>query len=212
MAILSELQEICPDGVEAWRKWLKKHHTRADGVWLVFFKKSSGRQGLSYSMAVEEALCWGWIDSKVQPLDEERYRQVFTPRKAGSVWSALNKRRVAAMVDEGRMQAAGLAKIDAARRDGSWTLLDAVESLELPPDLLKAFQGDPQAAAAFEALAQSRRKMVLHWLMTAKREATRQARIAEIVRELLGGRLPGPLAAVKRVSPAAPTLRGRQPR
>jgi uncharacterized protein YdeI (YjbR/CyaY-like superfamily) len=150
MPPLHTLPEFCPKDLADWRRWLKKHHAKSEGVWLVFYKKASGKQGLTYSEAVDEALCWGWIDSKMNPIDEERYKQVYTPRKPGSVWSALNKRKIAAMEAQGRMQPTGRARIDAAMADGSWGKFDGVEALEIPPELAQPLAANAAAPADCE--------------------------------------------------------------
>lgn len=186
------LPEFCPKDLADWRRWLKKHHAHASGVWLIFYRAGSGKRILTYSEAVDEALCWGWIDSKVQPIDEERFRQVFTPRKAGSGWSALNKRKIEAMEAQGRMQAAGRARIDAAIADGTWTLLDAVEAQEMPVELQGALAAVPTALGYYESLTPGRKKTLLRWLNEAKREETRNIRISRIVEALGEGRMPVP--------------------
>ena len=162
-----------------WRAWLLENHQQPTGVWLVLYRKGSGR--LTYPEAVEEALCFGWIDSVPRKLDDERRQQYFSPRKKGSVWSALNKQRLAALEATGQLHPAGQAKIAAARQDGSWAALDAVEALELPPDLAAALAADEAAHRNFAAFPPSVRKMVLQRLLAVKREATRQQHIARIV-------------------------------
>ncbi|RSK46864.1 YdeI/OmpD-associated family protein [Hymenobacter rigui] len=163
----------------AWRAWLLENHQQPTGVWLVLYRKGSGQ--LTYPEAVEEALCFGWIDSVPRKLDEERRQQYFSPRKKGSVWSALNKQRLAALEAAGQLHPAGQAKIAAARQDGSWTTLDAVEALELPPDLAAALAANEVAHRHFTAFPPSVRKMVLQRLLAVKREAIRQQHIARIV-------------------------------
>ena len=190
MPPLHTLPEFCPKDLADWRRWLKKHHAKLEGVWLVFYKKASGKQGLTYSEAVDEALCWGWIDSKMNPIDEERYEQVYTPRKPGSVWSALNKRKIAAMEAQGRMQPAGRAKIDAAISDGSWLHLDGVEALEMPPELAQPLAANAAAQATYDALTRGRKKMLLSYLHSAKREETRRFRISKILEALSQGKMP----------------------
>ena len=134
-----------------WRKWLRANHAKSTGIWLVFLK--GAERQLTYADSVEEALCFGWIDSTMRPIDERRYRQMFTPRKAKSSWSALNKRRIEALVASGKMAAPGQAKIDAAKKDGSWALLDEVEALVVPPDLARALAANKKARAFFDASA-----------------------------------------------------------
>jgi uncharacterized protein YdeI (YjbR/CyaY-like superfamily) len=128
---------VQPATLAQWRRWLARNHARAEGVWLVAPKNSSGKSSLDYDQAVEEALCFGWIDSRTRALDAERRMWWMSPRKARSGWSKLNKERVARLAASERLAPPGLAKIAAAKKDGSWTLLDDVEALVIPPDLAK---------------------------------------------------------------------------
>lgn len=175
------LAEFTPTSRAAWRRWLTRNHLTSPGVWLAYHKKSSGKPSVSYAHAVEEALCFGWIDSQIASIDDHRYKQIFTPRKPRSPWSKLNKTRIEALTAAGLMTDAGLAKIHAAKQDGTWATLDAVESLTMPPDLQKALAAKPRAAANFAAFAPSCRKAYLYWINGAKRTETRQKRIAETV-------------------------------
>ena len=174
--------EIGASDRDAWRAWLRRHHKNSSGIWLVYFKKGSGVPSVSYAEAVEEALCFGWIDSKIHAVDSLRYRQIFTPRKPRSSWSKLNKQRVAALIKSKRMTAAGMAKIKAARKDGSWATLDEIEDLPMPTDLKRALAADTQARQHFEAFSDSARKLIIRWLVDAKRPETRLRRIQETVR------------------------------
>lgn len=167
---------------EEWRRWLQKNHRTCAGVWLVFYKVGSGQQSVRYGEAVREALCFGWIDSKVNSLDEERYKQIFTPRKPKSAWSKLNKGYIAELVEQGLMAEAGLAKIEAAKQDGSWTKLDAIEELRIPPDLAKELAANKVAGECFNAFSNSAKKGILFWIESAKRAETRSKRITETVR------------------------------
>jgi uncharacterized protein YdeI (YjbR/CyaY-like superfamily) len=170
---------IHPKSRKAWRTWLQKHHERDQGVWLISFKKVSGKASMGYDAAVEEALCFGWIDSKPQKLDEERTMLWFSPRKAGSGWSKPNKERIERAIAAGQMSAAGLAKIEAAKADGSWTLLDAVEALEMPQDLALALRLYPKAEEYFEGFPRSAKRGILEWISLAKTAPTRQKRILD---------------------------------
>lgn len=165
-----------------WRGWLKKNHRRERGIWLVTYKKFTGKPRVEYAEAVEEALCFGWVDSKPGVVDEERSRLWMAPRKAGSAWSKLNKERVARLMAEKRMTAAGLEKIEAAKKDGSWDALNAVEALIVPPDLAAALAESEPAAENFDAFPRSVKKGILDWIRQAKRQETRAARIAETAR------------------------------
>ena len=175
---------------KALRAWLAKNHDKSSGIWLIYYKKGSGTQRLDYNDAVEEALCYGWIDSLMQPLDDERYLQLFTPRKPKSRWSKTNKERVERLVNSGLMTPIGMAKIEAARKDGSWAQLDHVDKLELPPDLKKAMKGKKDAEKNFRAFTPGKQKQLLYWLNDAKREETRAKRIAVIVKAAVSKKFP----------------------
>ncbi|MBD2232016.1 YdeI/OmpD-associated family protein [Phormidium tenue] len=164
-----------------WREWLAANHTRPAGIWLITYKKRSGRPYVSYDEVVEEALCFGWIDSKGNKLDDDRTMLWMAPRQPGTGWSALNKRRIAALTEAGVMMPLGLAKIEAAKLDGSWELLDAIERLEVPADLAAAFRENDLAKANFEAFPRSAKRGILEWIASAKRAETRHRRIAETV-------------------------------
>ncbi len=163
----------------AWRAWLAKHHAVSTGVWLISYKKAAGKPRIEYGEAVEEALCFGWIDSREKSLDDERSMQYYAPRKAGGTWSRSNKERVERLIREGRMTPAGLAKIEAAKADGSWTKLDAVEDLVIPPDLEQALAAVAAADRNFRAFTPGSRKNILAWIASAKRPETRQRRVRE---------------------------------
>jgi uncharacterized protein YdeI (YjbR/CyaY-like superfamily) len=165
-----------------WRAWLQDNHARDEGVWLISFKKATGRPAVSYDEAVEEALCFGWVDSKPNKLDDERTMLYFAPRKGGSGWSRPNKERVERMIATGLMTAAGLAKVEEAQADGTWTMLDAVENLEVPEDLAAEFSKYPNARANWEAFPRSAKRGILEWIVQAKRPETRAKRIAETAR------------------------------
>jgi uncharacterized protein YdeI (YjbR/CyaY-like superfamily) len=166
----------------AWRAWLERHHSRTEGVWLITYKKATGKPRVEYDEAVEEALCFGWIDSKSGKLADERSLQWFAPRKAGTGWSRPNKERVERLVAAGLMAPAGLAKVEAARRDGSWNALDAVEALEIPPDLRAALAAYPEAAGHFEGFPRSVKRSILEWIASAKKLETRAKRVEETAR------------------------------
>ena len=164
-----------------WRAWLAKHHDKSEGVWFVYFKKHTGQPRVSYDDAVEEALCFGWIDSLPRKFDEDRSKLLFTPRKPKSVWSLPNKQRVAAMIANGAMTPVGLAKVEAARQDGSWQALDATYKLEIPDELAQAFRRNKTAQKNFDGFANSVKKGLLYWVTSAKRPETRAARVEKIV-------------------------------
>lgn len=166
----------------AWRLWLSKYHRRGEPVWLVYFKKDSGTPSITYAEAVEEALCYGWVDSRPNKLDAERYKQLFSPRNPKSPWSTINKKRAMRLIKEQRMTPAGLAKIKAAKNDGSWSSYDSVDSLVVPKDLAAELATNERAKECFAGFPPSSRKIILWWIASAKRPATRAARIAETVR------------------------------
>ena len=170
-----------PKSRAEWRKWLEKNHTRTEGVWLIAYKKATGKPRMDYDESVEEALCFGWIDSKGNKLDDERSMVWFTPRKARTGWSKVNKERVEKLIATGLMSAAGMAKIEAAKKDGSWNALDAVELLEIPSDLEKAFSKNETARGYFEAFPRSVKRAILEWISSAKKPETRAKRIQETV-------------------------------
>ena len=172
-------EHVHPESVAEWRAWLAANHARRSGVWLVAWKARSGRPRMSYEEAVEEALAWGWIDSRAGRLDEERETIWMSPRRRGSVWSRSNKERVARLEAEGRMTEAGRAAVERARADGSWTILDAVEDLHVPRDLEAALAARPGARERWEAFPPSARRALLAWIVMAKRDETRLRRVQE---------------------------------
>jgi uncharacterized protein YdeI (YjbR/CyaY-like superfamily) len=168
-----------PETRAQWRAWLAGHHADTPRVWVVIWKPATGRPAPSYDDLVEEALCYGWVDSTAGTVDAERSMMRFTPRKPGSGWARTNKVRVERLVRDGLMAEAGLAVVRRAREDGSWVLLDDVEALVVPPDLAAALDARPPARANFDAFPPSARKQILAWVVTAKRAATREARIGQ---------------------------------
>ncbi len=165
-----------------WRAWLHGNYRRDESVWLITYKKATGKPRVEYDEAVEEAICFGWADSKPSKLDEERSMLWYAPRKAGSGWSRLNKERVERMATAGLMMPAGLAKVEAAKSDGSWEALDAVEALEIPDDLAEAFTAYECARENFEGFPRSVKRGILEWVSNAKRPATRAKRVEETAR------------------------------
>ena len=166
---------------QEWRNWLHKNHHSSKGVYLIFYRVSSQAESMRWEEAVQVAICYGWIDSTVKRLDEERRRQMFTPRKHKSVWSKLNKTYIEKLIAADLMHESGLKKIEIAKQNGSWSTLDAVENLEMPTDLASAFAKNNKALDNYNSFSPSYRKSYLYWLNQAKREETRKARIAEIV-------------------------------
>jgi uncharacterized protein YdeI (YjbR/CyaY-like superfamily) len=172
---------IHPKSRADWRKWLAENHTRPEGVWLISYKKATGKPRFDYDVSVEEALCFGWVDSKPNKLDDERSMLWFAPRKAKTGWSKLNKERVQKLIEAGLMMPAGLIKVNAAKQDGSWNALDAVDALEIPSDLEKAFSKNKTARGYFEAFPKSVKRGILEWISNAKKSETRAKRIEETV-------------------------------
>ena len=164
-----------------WRNWLQDNHHSSKGVYLIFYKVDSGKESMRWEEAVQVAICYGWIDSTVKRLDDERRRQMFTPRKDKSVWSKLNKTYIERLIASNLMHESGLKKIETAKKNGSWESLDAVENLEIPYDLASAFAKNKKASDNYNNFSPSYRKSFLYWLNQAKREETRIARIAEII-------------------------------
>ena len=155
---MGELRRVRPKSRKAWRDWLKKNHASSSGVWLVYAKKHSALPSLTYNDAVEEALCFGWIDSKINPIDDDFYMQVFTPRKPKSIWSASNKTRFERLRAAGLMARAGLAAAEAAKGSGAWNATKHVEELVIPPDLKKAIKANADASRNWASYSASRRK------------------------------------------------------
>jgi uncharacterized protein YdeI (YjbR/CyaY-like superfamily) len=170
-----------PKSRKAWREWLKKHRISSPGIWLVFAKKHTSIASLSYNDAVEEALCYGWIDSLIHPIDKDLYKQIFTPRKPKSAWSAANKARVERLIAAGRMTAAGMALVALAKKNGNWNALDHAASLTMPSDLQQAIGANAAARKNWLTYSPGMRKGFLYRIADAKRPETRAARIAQIV-------------------------------
>jgi len=167
-----------------WRGWLEGHHADQAELWLAIYKKGCGKTAVTYEEAVEEALCYGWIDGLVHAIDEEKYAVRFTPRKPNSIWSESNKRRVEKLIREGRMADPGLQKVAAAHASGEWEAATGREDVDtLPPELEQALRALEGALAGFQALPASRRKGLIWWLLDAKRDVTRAKRLQAIVDE-----------------------------
>jgi uncharacterized protein YdeI (YjbR/CyaY-like superfamily) len=170
-----------PKSRAEWRTWLEQNYTRTEGVWLIMHKKGTGKPRVDYAEAVEEALCFGWIDSKGNKLDDERSMLWMAPRKPKTGWSKLNKERIEKLIKSKLMTPAGLAKINAAKKDGTWNALDAIEALEIPLDLEKAFSKNRTAKEYFDVFPRSAKRAILEWIASAKKPETRANRIEETV-------------------------------
>lgn len=178
--------------VQEWRSWLEENHLTKNGIWMIFYKKESKRPGISWSEAVDQALCFGWIDSLKKSVDGTYSIQFFGKRKAKSTWSKINKEKIERFLSEGLVKQAGLDSVMIAKNNGSWSILDDVENLVVPHDLEEALQSIPEAELFFQSLSKSNKKMLLQWLVLAKQEKTRTARIQEILRCAALGAKPKP--------------------
>lgn len=180
----TEIEIFCPTNQQEWRQWLEENHGSKQAVWLVYYKKKAQMPTISWSEAVDEALCFGWIDSTAKPIDEHTYKQFFTKRKHKSVWSKVNKNKIEQLIKNGLMAEAGHKIIEIAKQNGSWTILDDVEALIIPEDLEIEFQKNSGLKEIFLSLSKSVRKAYLYRLILAKQTETRQKRIKEIIETL----------------------------
>ena len=178
-------ESVHAESAEEWHAWLLVNHTRREGVWLVQWKPRTGKPTIPYEQAIEEALCFGWVDSTYRSLDEERGMLWYSPRRKGSLWARSNKERVARLEAEGRMTDSGRAAIERAKADGSWTILESVEDLAVPSDLAVALDLRPGSRARWEAFPPTAQRAYLLWIATAKRDETRARRVTESA-ELIG--------------------------
>jgi uncharacterized protein YdeI (YjbR/CyaY-like superfamily) len=180
-----ELPTIQFASVEAWERWLAKNHENAPGVWIRFAKKGSGIESVNYKEALDAALCYGWIDSQTKKYDDNTYLQKWTPRTRKSMWSKINREKVAVLIENGQMKAAGLAEIEHAKADGRWeAAYDSPANATVPEDLQNALNKSERAKAAFEELTKSQRYSILFRIQTAKRAETRAKRIQQFVEQL----------------------------
>ncbi|HEY6144176.1 MAG TPA: YdeI/OmpD-associated family protein [Flavobacterium sp.] len=164
-----------------WREWLHENHASSKGIYLIFYKVNSKFESMRWEEAVQVAICYGWIDSTVRKLDDDRRIQVFSPRKDKSVWSKINKSYIEKLLKENLIHESGIAKIEIAKQNGSWTSLDAVEDLIIPDDLKLAFEKNEIAFNNYKNFSPSYRKSYLYWLNQAKRQETRSNRITQII-------------------------------
>ena len=178
---MTEIEIVYPKSIAEWRRWLVKHHLSKQSVWFAFYSKKSQKPYLTWSEAVDVALCFGWIDSKKIKIDDERSHQFFSKRKPKSNWSKINKEKVDQLIEAGLMTEAGLKSIAIAKENGSWNNLDAVEELVIPDDLEKAFKKHKGSKDYFMSLSKSIKKMMLYWVTSAKRPETRQQRVTDTV-------------------------------
>jgi len=175
------LKELIFKNRKDLRRWLQKNHTQSESVWLIIHKKNSPGKSITVPEAVEEGLCFGWIDSKANKIDNEKYKLLFAPRKPKSVWSKVNKARIERLITEGLMASPGLAKIEAAKKSGNWSSIDAIEEYEMPAVLKLALAKNKTAHKHFDAFPPSAKKAIYQWIIAAKREETLQKRVLETV-------------------------------
>ncbi len=183
---------VHPTTRRAWRRWLQENHQRGRGVWLISYRNRTGRPRVEYEDAVEEALCFGWIDSMVKTIDEERGAQWYAPRRPRTGWSRSNKQRVERLIEAKLMKPAGLAAIEAASQDGSWEMYDLAEALEVPDDLARALKRHRGARETFDGFPKSVRRGTIAWICSAKREETRRRRVDDTAERAARGVRPKP--------------------
>jgi uncharacterized protein YdeI (YjbR/CyaY-like superfamily) len=182
------LPVVQPKSRKAWRAWLEKNHASSSGIWLVYAKKHTGIPSLTYAEAVEEALCFGWIDSLVHSIDDSRFKQIFTPRKETSAWSALNKKRVEQLIASRQMTVAGMKMIELAKTNGRWNAHAKTDALTMPPELKKALDGNGTAKKNWHTYTASQQKAFLRMVADAKTPETRAKRVARVL-EIVGQKL-----------------------
>jgi uncharacterized protein YdeI (YjbR/CyaY-like superfamily) len=188
----ADLIELYLETASQWRAWLAQNHDRSPGVWLVFYRKETGMPSIKYGEALDEALCYGWVDSLIRKLDDQRYARKLTPRKEVSKWSPLNKQRVEQLIQDGRMTEFGLAKVEAAKQNGCWERPDRpVIPTDVPIELAQLLEQNKAASAYFASLAPSHRRQYIGWIASAKRPETRQKRAQEAISLLESGEILG---------------------
>ncbi|MCD4736390.1 MAG: YdeI/OmpD-associated family protein [Bacteroidales bacterium] len=181
----------CPDRFE-WHNWLTENYKTTDEVWLIYYKKHTKLPTVTYEEAVEEAICFGWIDSLVKTIDEDRYMQKYTPRKPKSVWSLINKKRAEKLIKESRMTEAGLQTIKEAKKSGAWQKAYSTrKDIKMPKDLEKGLKDGNLAWGNFQLFTPSQRRNYIGWVLAAKRNETRKKRIVEVVKRSEKGLKPG---------------------
>ncbi len=192
---IDSLPSYYPKNRKLWRSWLQKNYNKSSGIWLIYYKVGKSQPRLLYDDMVEEALCFGWIDSLPRKLDDERSMLLFTPRKPKSVWSDLNKVRINKLISNGSMTDAGLQKIIEAKKDGSWLILEnshkTAEINQLPQDLINAFKRKKKAFENFKAFSPSVRKQFMFWINSAKTTVTRNKRLLQTVLMSEANKKPG---------------------
>lgn len=179
MEVYKNVQAVEVPSAQAWREWLEANHAVETSIWLVIYKKESAVPSVYYPEAVDEALCFGWIDSKPNKRDEKSYYQFFSKRNPKSNWSRVNKEKIERLMQAGKMAPAGLEMVRKAKETGTWTALEAVENLEVPEDLQEAFDQNPNSEKHWNDFPKSVKRGILEWILTAKRTETRAKRIQE---------------------------------
>lgn len=180
----AELERVEVQSRTEWRRWLEAHHRQPNGIWLVTYKKAADpNRFLSYGDIVEEAICFGWVDSLPHTLDAKRSMRLVAPRRPKSAWSAVNKARVESLIAAKKMAPSGLAAVERAKADGSWSKLDGVEALVTPPDLMRELARRGRAAEHFASFPRSSKRIILEWIAGAKTDATRRKRVEETARK-----------------------------
>jgi uncharacterized protein YdeI (YjbR/CyaY-like superfamily) len=177
---MTDVETFYPETIQDWRQWLHDNHATKQSIWIIYYKKKSKKPSITWGQAVDEALCYGWIDSPARPIDDEKYMQFFSRRKASSTWSKVNKEKLKHLFAAKLMMPAGIAIIELAKQNGSWSILDEVEELIIPKDLEMAFEVYEGSKDFFLSISKSLRKAMLQWVVMAKQTETRQKRIQEI--------------------------------
>ncbi|CAM3677034.1 YdeI/OmpD-associated family protein [Sphingobacterium prati] len=185
-----EVQSISINTKEEWRQWLTLHHHTEQAVWIICNTKNSGLPAVAWSELVDEALCYGWIDSTRKAIKVGTFKQLFSRRKPRGTWSRVNKEKIERLTAMGLMTEAGLEAVRLAKENGSWSVLDSVESLQIPADLENTFKSFPGSAVFFDGLSKSVKKMMLQWIALAKRPETRIKRILEIAEQAASQKKP----------------------
>ncbi len=190
MSFKEKADSFEPSNEYEWRKWLEQNGDSKDSVWLIIHKKASPNPNLTWSQAVDHALCFGWIDSVRKTIDAEKFKQYFCKRKPKSTWSKVNKEKVEKLMEAGLMKKEGLNAISLAKENGSWQILDSIDALTVPIELEKAFKDCPEAESFYSALSHSKKRSILYWVVSAKRIETKEKRIQEFLESALAGKLP----------------------
>lgn len=182
-----DYQQLFFEDRNKWRKWLEENHQTSEGIFLIYYKKNCGKKSMLYAEAVEEALCFGWIDSIVKRIDEDRYMQKFTSRRPNSIWSEINKKRVVKLIEENKMTIAGLEKIEIAKKNGKW-YQESKMNYELDKKYFKTLYSNQKALHEYQKLRPSYKKQYINWIMSAKKDETKIRRTEKMIDMLLQGK------------------------